>query len=190
MPISRLLCATFATLVLASGASAQQPATATAMLKTADGKPGGTARFTDTPKGVMEIAVEAMGLTPGQHGMHVHQNPDCAPGPEANTGKIIPFGATGGHFDPMNTKNHSHPGDPKGHAGVLPMIKAGADGNAKATHTTRALSVTAGKASVVGRSLVIHEKEDDFKSDPSGNSGGRVLCGLIEAAKPTGVAGR
>lgn len=187
---SRLLCAAFGTLLLASSAVAQQPATAQAMLKTSDGTPAGTVRFTDTPKG-MEIGVEAKGLEPGEHGMHVHQNPDCAPGPDSATGKVVPFGAAGGHFDPMDTKKHGRPGDGKtSHGGDLPMLKAGADGEGKLTHVTRALSVGPGKSSVVGRSFVIHEKADDFKSDPAGNSGSRVLCGLIEAAKPTGVAGR
>ncbi|MBA3596172.1 MAG: superoxide dismutase family protein [Methylibium sp.] len=187
---SRLFCATVATLLFASGAAAQKPATAEAMLKSSDGTPAGTVRFADTPKG-LEIGVEAKGLEPGQHGMHIHQNPDCAPGPDSATGKVVPFGAAGGHFDPMDAKKHGRPGDGKtSHAGDLPMLKAGSDGTGKLTHTTRGLSVTPGKTSVVGRSFVIHEKADDYKTDPSGNSGGRVLCGLIEAAKPTGVAGR
>ncbi len=192
MSPSRLFATAFAALLLASNAAAQQPATAQAMLKTADGKPGGMARFADTTKGMMEVSVEAQGLTPGEHGLHVHQNPDCAPGPDSATGKVVPFGAAGGHFDPMETKKHGHPdGDgKKSHAGDLPMLKAGSDGTAKLSHTTKALSVAPGKNSVVGRTIVVHEKADDYTSDPAGNSGPRVLCGLIEAAKPTGVAGR
>jgi Cu-Zn family superoxide dismutase len=159
------------------------------MLKTSDGTPAGTVRFTDTPAG-MEIGVEAKGLKPGPHGMHVHQNPDCAPGPDSATGKVVPFGAAGGHFDPLDTKKHGRPDADvkKGHAGDLPMLEAGADGSGKLTHVTRRLSVAPGKTSIVGRSFLIHEKADDYQSDPAGNSGGRVLCGLIEAAKPTGVA--
>lgn len=191
MSPSRLFCAGAITLLLASGAGAQKASsTAEAMLKTPDGTPAGTVRFADTPKG-LEIGVEAKGLEPGQHGMHIHQNPDCAPGPDSATGKVVPFGAAGGHFDPMDTKKHGRPGDAKAsHAGDLPMLEAGADGTGKSTHVTRGLSVAPGKTSVVGRSFVIHEKADDYQSDPSGNSGGRVLCGLIEAARPTGVAGR
>lgn len=191
MHLTTRLAAGLAAALLLAPAWAEQPATAQAMLKTAAGEAAGTVRFTDTDKG-MEIAIEAQRLTPGRHGMHIHEAPDCAPGPDSATGKMVPFGAAGGHFDPLDSKKHGPPDGAaeKSHAGDLPMLEAGADGSAKLSHVTRRLTVKPGPTSVVGRTLIVHEKADDYQSDPSGNSGGRALCGLIEAAKQTGVAAR
>ncbi len=166
-------------------------ATASARLMTADGKPAGTAVLTETPTGV-EIVAQVQGLTTGLHGFHIHANGQCAPGPDAATGKTVPFGAAGGHFDPGMSHQHGQPGTAadKAHAGELPNINVGADGRGTVRYVNSNVTLTPGKASVMGRALVVHEKEDDYKSNPAGNSGGRVLCGVIEPAQPSSVVGQ
>ncbi|AVT02974.1 superoxide dismutase family protein [Paracidovorax avenae] len=166
-------------------------ATASARLMTADGQPAGTAVLTETPSGV-EIAAQVQGLSAGLHGFHIHANGQCAPGPDAATGKTIPFGAAGGHFDPGMSHQHGQPGAPidKAHAGELPNITVGADGRGTLRYLNSNITLTPGRASIMGRALVVHEKEDDYKSNPAGNSGGRVLCGVIEPAQPSSVVGQ
>ncbi|WP_230681719.1 superoxide dismutase family protein, partial [Paracidovorax cattleyae] len=147
--------------------------------------------LTETPSGV-EIVAQVQGLSSGLHGFHIHANGQCAPGPDAATGKTIPFGAAGGHFDPGMSHQHGHPGTPidKAHAGELPNISVGADGRGTVRYLNSNVTLTPGKASIMGRALVVHEKEDDYKSNPAGNSGGRVLCGVIEPAQPSSVVGQ
>lgn len=161
----------------AAGAAHAQDTTASATLRDAQGQPAGQATFTPDAKG-LQIKLEAERLSPGQHGFHVHEKGECAPGPDA-AGKTIAFGAAGPHFDPSKTGQHAGP-EHDGHAGDLPNVKAGADGRGQVTFTSRHLGLT-GASSVIGRTLVVHEKADDYQSNPAGNSGGRVLCGVIEA---------
>ncbi|RAR74400.1 Cu-Zn family superoxide dismutase [Paracidovorax anthurii] len=183
--------------VAASSAAAKTPvpgperATASARLLTASGTPAGSAVLTETPGGV-EVAAQVQGLTPGLHGFHIHANGQCAPGPDAATGQTIPFGAAGGHFDPGMSHRHGHPGQPadQAHAGELPNIQVGSDGRGTVRYVNANVTLTPGRNSVMGRSIVVHEKEDDYKTNPSGNSGGRVLCGVIEPAQPSSVVGQ
>jgi Cu-Zn family superoxide dismutase len=158
-----------------------QPTAANVVLRDAQGRLAGTATFTQAGNGV-QLAIDAQGLPPGPHGFHVHKNGECAPGPDAATGNIVAFGAAGGHFDPMQSMKHGAPDTPPehAHAGDMPNLVAGADGRAQVSFNTPKLTVAPGKLSVLGRTLVIHEKVDDHVSNPAGNSGGRVLCGLIE----------
>jgi len=160
-------------------------------LVTASGQPAGMARLKQTDQGV-DISIEAQGLPPGQHGFHIHANGSCDPGPDAASGKIVPFGAAGGHFDPGMSMNHGRPGDPpdRAHAGELPNLQAGPDGKASLRYLNSNVTVAAGPRSVMGRTLVVHEKQDDYQTDPAGDSGGRLLCGLVEPAQPSTVRGR
>ncbi|MDA8457312.1 superoxide dismutase family protein [Acidovorax sp. GBBC 3334] len=165
-------------------------ATASARLLTASGTPAGTAVLTETPNGV-EIMAQVQGLTTGLHGFHIHANGQCAPGPDAATGQTVPFGAAGGHFDPGQSQRHGHPGQAadKAHAGELPNISVGSDGRGTVRYVNENITLVPGKNSVMGRAIVVHEKEDDYKTNPAGNSGGRVLCGVIEPAQPSSVVG-
>jgi Cu-Zn family superoxide dismutase len=107
-------------------------------------------------------------LTPGKHGLHIHENGDCS-APDA--------ASAGAHFNPT----HQHHGGPKTaqrHAGDLGNIEADASGNARLNWTGK-LSLS-GNDSIIGKSLVVHEKEDDLKTDPAGNSGARIACGVIK----------
>jgi Cu-Zn family superoxide dismutase len=164
---------------------------AMARLLTPSGQPAGRVTLT-TVQGGVHIATDAQGLKPGPHGYHVHMNGACASGPDAATGRIVDFGAAGGHFDPGVSRNHGAPGQPAhlAHAGELPVLQAGADGRAVSSYVNANVTVAPGKASVMGRTVVIHADTDDYVSDPAGNSGARVLCGLIEPAQPGIVTGR
>lgn len=153
------------------------------------GQPRGQAVLTAVPEGV-EIVVNAEGLTPGLHGLHIHANGKCEPGPDPS-GKTIPFGAAGGHFDPEATGRHGHPEhDAVRHAGDAPNLAADAQGKGSLRFTNPKVTLApGGKTSAIGRALVVHADPDDYKTNPAGNSGGRVLCGVIEPARLDAVVG-
>jgi Cu-Zn family superoxide dismutase len=130
----------------------------------------GTVTFTKSGDDVKMVA-EVQNLTPGKHGFHIHEKGDCS-APDA--------ASAGAHFNPT----HQHHGGPMGtehHAGDFGNLDADASGNAHLVWQGK-MQLT-GTDSVVGKSFVVHEKEDDLKTDPSGNSGSRIACGVIEAAK-------
>lgn len=164
---------------------------AVAQLLTASGQAAGRAQLRETASGV-EIHIEVSGLTPGLHGFHIHANGACAPGPDPATGQTVAFGAAGGHFDPGQSHKHGHPDQPahQAHAGELPNIPVGADGRGTLHYVNPKVSLSRRPDSAFGRALVVHERPDDHATDPAGNSGPRVLCGVIEAAQPGAVAGR
>lgn len=164
---------------------------AIARLMTPDGQDAGEVAFHDTPEGV-HLTVSATGLSPGEHGFHLHANGACAPGPDPTTGAIVPFGAAGGHFDPGHTRNHGHPAEPKdtAHAGELPNLVADASGGATAHVLNANVTLAPGPASIMNRTVIVHAQADDYQTDPAGNSGARVLCGLISPASPGVVTGR
>ena len=128
--------------------------------------------LTDTYAGVL-VTGNVNGLGLGAHGIHLHSVGKC----EAPT-----FASAGGHFNP-DTKKHGQ-NNPEGpHAGDLLMIEAKADGTAKATLLDTMVTLGDGPNSLFhdgGTSIVIHEKEDDYKTDPAGNSGARIACGVIQ----------
>ncbi|MDR2502907.1 MAG: superoxide dismutase family protein [Deltaproteobacteria bacterium] len=144
-------------------------------LATKDGQGGkvGTATFTDNGDG-LDVMVDFMGLPPGQHGLHVHENPDCAP--TTKDGQVTPAGAAGGHFDPDKTGKHLGPNG-GGHKGDLPFITAAADGTAKATLHVKGVK----SADFASRSLMIHAGGDNYSDTPAslGGGGARFACGLI-----------
>jgi Cu-Zn family superoxide dismutase len=131
----------------------------------------GTVTFTQAGDRVKVVA-NLSGLAPGPHGFHVHENGDCS-APDATS--------AGGHFNPLG-KPHGHYESPERHAGDLPAIAADASGNATLSVTLDTISVGGGEANVVGRSVVVHRDPDDYKTQPTGNSGPRVACGVVKAA--------
>ncbi|WP_242360491.1 superoxide dismutase family protein [Anaeromyxobacter sp. SG17] len=145
---------------------------AKAVLKDADGKEVGTATLTPTRGGV-KVAVAVAGLPPGKHGIHLHGAAKCEP-PD--------FKSAGGHFNPFGKKHGVH--NPEGvHAGDLPNLTVGKNGKAKATFTAKGATLGAGEGSLLGpdgTALVIHADPDDEKTDPAGNSGARIACGVVE----------
>ena len=111
------------------------------------------------------------GLKPNaEQGFHVHEKGDCS-APDATS--------AGGHFNP-ETKAHGMPNSGMNHAGDLPNIKSDAQGNAVYSAKLHGFAVNNGSAGILGRSVVVHRDPDDYKSQPAGNSGPRIACGLIK----------
>lgn len=164
---------------MSTAAPASTPLKATAALRDTAGQVRGTATFEQQGGGV-RVSVTVSGLTPGQHGMHVHEFGRCTPGVDPATNTVVAFGGAGGHFDPGMSRNHDDPqaDNHAGHGGDLPMLTVGADGTGRATFTTAKVSLT-GMNGVLNRSLVIHAQPDDYRSDPSGMTGARERCGII-----------
>lgn len=168
----RILTSTAAVLGLAllpATAFAQNAPTATANLQTADGKPAGTATFTQYPNGVL-IAVELSGLSPGERGIHIHQTGQCSPD----------FSAAGDHFAPEgNDHGIAHEGGM--HAGDLPNIFVSGDGTAKAHYFNDRITLEEGEASLFdddGSALIVHAQADTYGQEAG--AGGRDACGVIE----------
>jgi Cu-Zn family superoxide dismutase len=172
-----LLSAASAALVLS--ACAQMPAVADNPVATAQMKPtagnttAGTVRFEQVGGKVVVTAV-ITGLKPNsEHGFHVHEKGDCS-APDAMS--------AGGHFNPGG-KPHGHHGKAERHAGDMPNLRADASGGTRVLWESDLLSVGSGAANVVGRAVVIHRDPDDYASQPAGNSGPRLACGVIVAGK-------
>ncbi|HEY7412274.1 MAG TPA: superoxide dismutase family protein [Vicinamibacteria bacterium] len=137
-----------------------------------DGKVSGTITFEKTAAGV-KVTGSVSGLEAGPHGFHVHEFGDCS-APD--------FTSAGSHFNPAGHP-HGAPGDAKRHAGDLGNLAAGGDGTATVDHTDTVLSLD-GAHAVVGRAVIVHAKADDLKTQPTGDAGGRLACGVIGVAKP------
>lgn len=133
---------------------------------------------TFTPEaGKLRVEAKFSGLTPGEHGFHIHEAGDCS-APDATSAK--------GHFNPA-AKGHGHHGGAERHAGDLPNLVADAQGKARYTSLVDGLLVDGGATNIMGRSVVVHADADDYKSQPAGNSGKRIACGVIGAPfKPSG----
>jgi Cu-Zn family superoxide dismutase len=132
----------------------------------------GTLLFAEQGTEGMRIHGEVAGLLPNHtYAMHIHEFGSCA-NPDA----------PGSHFDPAGSGRHGEPGASLGmrHAGDLPNITSDAEGKAKVDVTTHALGTGTSEFSVVGRSIVIHAQPDDYQTQPSGGSGQKIACGVIQ----------
>jgi Cu-Zn family superoxide dismutase len=171
----------FALLLLIGGKAYGQPKAgdpgAAATIINSKGEPVGSAMFTQGPQSVT-IAVVVSLLPPGKHGIHIHAIGKCDP-PD--------FKTAGGHFDPFGKKHGLK--NPEGpHAGDLPNLEVGPDGKGKIEATVGGLTLGKEGLAVLlesnGTAVVIHADPDDEMTDPAGNSGARIACGVI---KPSGA---
>ena len=149
--------------------------TATAVIQgTKEGTPiFGAAIFEDTDEG-LRIEVDLYGASPGLHGFHIHENGSCQDNGQA----------AGGHFNPKNADHGLllKDGLERAHAGDLGNLKVNQNGEGNLYLVIPGLTLGEGEYGVGGRSIILHEKEDDF-GQPAGNAGGRIACGVIQVEK-------
>lgn len=155
---------------------AAKPVTAAiaVMHPTQGNKTSGTVRFTQEGGNKVKVVADIQGLQPNsKHGFHIHEFGDCS-APDATS--------AGGHYNP---EGHAHAGpDAKErHAGDLGNLEANAQGNAHLEITLDNLTITGQRNPIIGRGVIIHAKADDLKSQPTGDAGGRIACGVIGVAK-------
>jgi Cu-Zn family superoxide dismutase len=138
------------------------------------GKSAGTIRADDGAYGLV-LETDLKGLPPGEHGFHVHENPNCAA--EEKDGKLTAGLAAGGHYDPQKTGKHEGPRG-NGHVGDLPLLTVAADGGAKQELVAPRLKL----ADLKGRSLMIHAGGDNYSDQPQalGGGGARIACGVVK----------
>jgi superoxide dismutase, Cu-Zn family len=156
--------------------------TAKAVLKSADGKEVGTVVLTET-KGGVRLKVTVNDLTPGEHGFHIHAVGKCEP----------PFTSAGPHFNP-NEKKHGLRSREGHHAGDMRNLKIPASGKLTTTITNKDVTLEKGKPNSLfhdgGTAIVLHAGPDDQLTDPAGNSGDRIACGVVtEEAKSAALTG-
>ena len=176
-----LMWASAAVLVLAGVSASAQEAKPVKQIKTnltnSQGQPAGTAVFQQKKDGV-KVKVSLVNTAFGEHGVHIHQNAVC---------EAPDFKTAGGHFNPEG-KQHGF-GNPMGHhAGDTPTnISVGEDHTGSTTWMLTAVTLQPGAPNSLlsngGTALIVHEKADDMKTDPSGASGNRIACGLIQPPK-------
>lgn len=162
-------------LVLMGGPALAQAGTATAPIVDLNGKSLGTLTLTEMDGGV-HITGELSGLPGGEHGIHIHETGTCD--------AAAKFKSAGAHFEPAAHKHGSE--NPEGpHAGDLPNVSVAAEGGGASVDVMNAsVTLSEGESSLLdadGSAIVIHADPDDYQTDPSGNSGERIACGVVSA---------
>ncbi len=166
----KITLAALLTVALVAGSSAHAAEKAAAVLRDGSGKEVGTAALANTPNGVL-IKLDLKGLPPGDHAFHVHAVGKC---------EAPDFKSAGPHFNPDSTKHGLMSGDGP-HAGDMPNLHVPEDG-ALVIEVLDPLVSLDGERSLLdgdGSALVVHATADDYKTDPAGNAGDRIACGVV-----------
>ena len=167
--IRTLITLSASALLLACASTPSGPTAVAALQPTKGNSVAGQLQF-EQRGAMVRVSGEITGLKPnGEHGFHVHEKGDCSSGDGMSTG---------GHFNPSGQAHGQH-GNHTHHAGDLPSLRADAAGVARVSFDTTTISVGSGAADVVGRGLIVHRDPDDYKTQPTGNSGPRVACAVI-----------
>ena len=156
---------------LATDRAASGPAAVANLAPTKGNETKGTINFTQRGDKVL-VAASVSGLPPGNHGFHIHEKGDCS----SDDGT-----SAGGHFNPLG-KPHAAPESADRHAGDMPMLNADASGNATLKAELDVIRIGGGNTDIVGKAVIVHKDADDFKTQPTGNSGARLACGVIRRA--------
>jgi Cu-Zn family superoxide dismutase len=169
---SKLVFATSAALLLAACATPSGPSATAELQPTKGNSASGVVNFVQNGDKVM-VSLDLKGLKPNaEHGFHIHEKGDCSSGDGMSTG---------GHFNPL-TKGHGAHGVNEHHAGDLPALKADANGSVKMNFESRTITIGSGATNIVGRGMIVHRDPDDYKTQPTGNSGPRIACAVIKAS--------
>jgi Cu-Zn family superoxide dismutase len=166
-----LLLAAGALLSACSSMGMRSPAAVAVLVPTKGYQASGTVHFVQRGSKVL-VEARVTGLTPGLHGFHVHEKGNCT-APDASS--------AGGHFNPTGAAHGGATGSPR-HAGDLGNLEADSNGVADYRAEVTGISLGTGDDSIIGRAVIVHGKGDDLSTQPSGNSGARVACGLISKA--------
>ena len=129
----------------------------------------GTVEFHERSDGSVEVTARLNDVPEGTHGFHIHEKGDC--GDNGN--------AAGGHFNPAGHQ-HGAPNVGTHHAGDFGNIVADGSGNARTSFTTRSITLAAGASSAIGKAVILHANPDDLTTQPTGNAGGRIACGVVQ----------
>ncbi|HKR62719.1 MAG TPA: superoxide dismutase family protein [Thermoanaerobaculia bacterium] len=164
-----LLSITILMLASCSSMMSSGPSASATLAPTSGSTANGTVTFTERSDGSVDVMVHLTGVPPGVHGFHVHDKGDC--GDNGN--------AAGGHFNPSGVAHGAPSADPH-HAGDFGNVTADASGVVDTRFNTRSITVTAGANSVVGHAIILHGNPDDLATQPSGNAGPRIACGVAQ----------
>jgi superoxide dismutase, Cu-Zn family len=168
--MKKLVLVSITMLLLASCASMATGPSATATLSATSGSTAnGTVRLQQLGDGGVRVTVNLTGVPPGVHGFHIHEKGDC--GDNGN--------AAGGHYNPAGTAHGAPSADPH-HAGDFGNVTADPDGRVTAEFTTRSITVAAGPNTAVGHAIILHANPDDLVTQPTGNAGARIACGVVQ----------
>jgi Cu-Zn family superoxide dismutase len=156
-------------LLFSSCASMSTGPSASATLGSTSGSTAtGTVQLTQLADGSVRVTADLTGVPPGVHGFHIHDKGEC--GDNGN--------AAGGHYNPGATAHGAPTADPH-HAGDFGNVTADAAGRVHAEFTTRSITVAAGPNSAVGHAIILHANPDDLVTQPTGNAGARIACGVV-----------
>jgi Cu-Zn family superoxide dismutase len=169
--MKKLVLLSTSLLFLAACASsmATGPSATATLVSTSGSTASGVVNLTQLADGGVEVVVNLRGVPPGVHGFHIHENGSCA-----DNGN-----AAGGHYNPTGTPHGAPNADPH-HAGDFGNVTADENGNVNTRFVTRSITVAEGPTTAVGHAIILHANPDDLQTQPTGNAGARIACGVVQ----------